>query len=217
MPVGVRWLPWTLPFVICVLVTFMVVSRFNLWLQAIWAGWALTTLGMGLTVMFTRTIPNAGWVCIAMVTGAGLGLLYPSLHTAAELIAAQDESRARRVITNYSFFHFLGKALGVAVGLSIFENELLKKLNANPTFTDYAVQYTNDAVATVAKIQRSPGGEGSAKVQAMDIYVGSLKTLWMVLTGISALALILSFFMKPKEEKSATTYTEVEMDRTYVV
>ncbi|PVI05882.1 MFS general substrate transporter, partial [Periconia macrospinosa] len=217
LPVGVRWLPWTLPFVLCVVATFIVVSKWNIWLPAIWAGWALTTLGVSLTILFTRTVANAGWVCIAMITGAGLGILYPSLHTAAELIAAQDESKTRRAITNFSFFHFLGKSFGVAMGLCIFENELLRKLKANSTFTDFAERYTNDAVATVAKIQISQGGEGSPKQQAMDIYVGSLKTLWMVLAGISALALILSFCMKPKGSNKPTAYTEVEMDRTYIV
>ncbi|CAI6258973.1 unnamed protein product [Periconia digitata] len=215
LPVGVRWLPWTLPFIICVTVTFIVVSRWNLWLLAIWIGWALTTLGISLTVLFTRTVPNVGWVCIAIVTGAGLGVLYPSLHTAAELIAAQDINKARRAITNYSFFHFLGKAFGVAMGLSIFENELLKNLKANPTFEDFATRYTNDAVATVAKIQKT---EGLVQVQIMDIYVQSLRTVWMVLAGISGLALILSIFIKPRESKTAaTTYREVEMDGTYAV
>ncbi|KAF1948410.1 MFS general substrate transporter [Byssothecium circinans] len=214
LPPGVRWLPWMLPFVVFIVVTFIVVSRWNLWLPAIWLGWALVVLGVALTTLYTRTSSNAAWICIAMISGSGIGILYPSLHTASELIAAQDQSRTRRAITNYTFFHFLGKTVGVAMATSIFQNEIFKNLSKNPTYSEFARKYTNDAVALVARIRATEGGPGSAKEQIMDIYIKSLKMVWIVVAVLAALAFVNSFFMMPKETQ---VVEEVEMDRSYVV
>ncbi|KAF2639122.1 MFS general substrate transporter [Massarina eburnea CBS 473.64] len=215
LPPGVRWLPWMLPFVIFVLITFIAVSRWNLWLPAIWLGWALVVLGVSLTTLYTRNSSNAAWIVIAMISGSGIGILYPSLHTASELIAAQDESRARRTITNYTFFHFLGKTVGVAMGTCIFENELLKNLRRNETFSEFAQKYTNDAVALVARISVTPnGGAGSAKEQIMDIYIQALKMVWMIVAVLAALAFINSIFMMPKEKNR---HDDLELDQAYVV
>jgi hypothetical protein len=211
---GVRWLPWMLPFIILVLTTFIVVSRWNMWLPAIWLGWILVLVGVSLTTLYSRTSSNATWVCIAMIAGSGVGILYPSLHTASELIAANNESRARHSITNYTFFHFLGKTFGVAMATSIFQNGLLKNLSNNPIFAEFATKYTNDSVATVAKILVTPGGPGTPKEQIMDIYVKSLKSIWIALAVLAAVALVSSFFMMPKESQ---VEQEVEMDPSYTV
>jgi hypothetical protein len=111
VPAGVRWFPWTIPLAIIILVTFVIISRWNLWIYAIWMGWLLVLFGVAMTTFYTRTSSDGKWVSIAIVSGAGIGILFPSLHTASELIASRenDDERQRRAVTNSSFFHYLGK------------------------------------------------------------------------------------------------------------
>lgn len=217
-PSGVRWFPWTLPLVIFIIITFLVVSSWNCWLPAVWLGWFVVVLGVALTSLFSRTSPNAQWVSIAILLGSGVGILYPSLHTVHELIVAQEQDgKARRAVTNFMFFQLLGKTFGVAITTSIFQNELLKNLLKNPTFEKFAMQYTKDAVALVIRVRATPGGEGSPKAQIADAYVGSLRVIWIVMAVMAGIAMIVSCFMKPRESKITREVEMKNLQEGYVV
>jgi hypothetical protein len=205
---GVRWLPWTLPFI-----------SWNCWLLMIWIGWALVLLGIALTTLYTRTSSNAIWVLAAVILGSGIGILYPALHTASELIASQagDEEMTRRSVTNYGFFHLMGKAFGIAVGASIFGNELLGHFHKIPTVKEYARNYAKDAVALVARIRATPGGEGSPKMMVTDAYVDTLKVVWIVLAAFTAFALVLSVLGRPRDCKPRRDVELRGLDGGYVV
>lgn len=208
---GVRWFPWTLPLVFFILVTFIVVSRWNIWLLSIWLGWFLVLLGVAMSTLYSRSSSDGLWICIAIVLGSGVGILYPSLHTASELIAAQeeDEKMVTRAVTNYSFFQLLGKTFGVGIATSIFENGLIEHLKDNPTFVGLARQYANDAVALVIRVRATSGGEGSPKTQIADAYIDSLRSIWITMAVLAGLALLASCFMMPKVEQESDR--EVEM------
>jgi Na+/melibiose symporter-like transporter len=216
---GVRWLPWTLPFVCFILVTYIVISRWNCWLLSIWTGWILVLLGISLSTLYTRNSSNAMWVCVAILLGSGIGILYPSLHTASELIASQacDEEMTRRSVTNYGFFHLLGKTFGIAIGSSIFGNELLQDFRSIPTVKEYARNYAKDAVALVARIRATPGGEGSPRMLITDAYVDTLRVMWIVLSAFAALALLISFLGRPRELKPQRDVELRNLDESYVV
>lgn len=220
LPAGVRWFPWTLPLVIFILITFVVVSRWNTWLPSIWLGWVLVLLGVALTTIYARTSPTGTWVSIAIVLGSGVGILYPSLHTASELIAEQEEEdngKSRRAVTNYTFFQLLGKSFGVAIATSVFENEFFKHLRSNPLFERFAKEYTTDAVALVTRVRATTGGEGSPKTQIADAYVDSLKTIWILMAVLAGLALVVSCFMMPKESRKKQDVEMKNLDEGYVV
>ena len=159
------------------------------------------------------------WVCVAMLLGSGIGILYPSLHTASELIASQafDEEMTRRSVTNYGFFHILGKTFGIAVGSSIFGNELLHHFRSIPSVKDYARNYAKDGVALVARIRATPGGEGSTRMMITDAYVDTLKVVWIVLAAFAGLALLISILGRPREAKPRRDVEMMNLDPEYIV
>jgi hypothetical protein len=211
-------LPWTLPFVTFILITYIVISRWNLWLFSIWTGWVMVLLGISLTTLYTRTSSIATWVAVAVLLGSGIGVLYPSLHTASELIASQgDEEMTRRSVTNYAFFHLLGKTYGISIGSSVFGNELLKRFESIPTVQEYARNYAKDAVALVARIRATPGGEGSAKMQITDAYVDTLRVIWIVLSVFAGLALLISVLGRPREKKRHRDVEMRDLDKEFAV
>jgi fucose permease len=193
--------------------TYIIVSRWNCWLISIWLGWILVLIGVSLSTLLVRTESVAIWVSSAMLLGTGVGILYPSLHTASELIAAvDDDEMKRRSVTNYAFFHILGKAFGIGIAASVFENELFRHLKNAPAFRPFARQYTNNAVALVVRIRSTPGGEGSPKVEIVDAYVNSLKAVWITIAVFVAIALIASVLGRPKEPEVQEADIEIRID-----
>jgi len=172
-----------------------------------------------MTTLYTRTSSDGTWIAIAFVSGSGIGILFPSLHTASELIASheKDEEKQRRAVTNSSWFHYLGKAFGVAIGTCVFENRVFHHMDGNATFHDYAREYANDSVSLLVRIRATPGGEGSAKVQIADMYVDSLKSIWILMAVLAGLALLSSCFMMPKAWRKEEVEQLKDVDNTYAV
>ena len=172
-----------------------------------------------MTTFYSRTSSDGMWVSIAMVSGSGIGVLFPSLHTASELIAHResDDEKQRRAVTNSSWFHHLGKSFGVALSTCIFQNRLFHQLDANEIYHNYAREYTNTSVSLLVRIRATPGGEGSAKVQIADIYSNALRSVWTTLAVLAGVALLGSCFMMPKKSKAENESEMKTLDGVQVV
>jgi hypothetical protein len=48
---------------------------------SLWSGWVLTVAGMGLLYLLDPNISIPAWIFISLVSGLGLGLLFPRLVT----------------------------------------------------------------------------------------------------------------------------------------
>ncbi|KAF2190863.1 MFS general substrate transporter [Zopfia rhizophila CBS 207.26] len=191
---GVSMLPWTLALAIFALTTAVYIVKSRHYRPAIWLGWFLITLGVALMALFTRSSTTATFVGIAMVSGIGLGVLYPALSIASQAPAQNDNLPF--AVTNYSFFQTLGQTLGVAVGGAIFQNQLHRQLLKNPQLERLAQAYAKDAVAVVQAIRAMPGGEGTLKTDLADAYVHALRPIWIVMAALAGVAFAVSFFTR---------------------
>lgn len=204
---GTYWFPWTFPIAITALITFLVISRWGFWRKAIWLGWVLLTLGGALTTLFSRTISDASWICIAITTGTGIGILYPSLHLFLQTLDVPEEDGLRKTVTSFTFFQLLGNTFGLSISASIFQNELLRNFSSNPVFAEHASKYAKDAVALIIRVRAAKmSGE---KTQLFDAYVDSLRMVWVVMAASAGLALFASCFIK-NNQQSGTRGTEMD-------
>ena len=94
----------------------------------------------------------------------------------------------------YSFFRAFGQGIGVAVGGTIFQNQIKKKLQAYPLLAPLAAEYSKDAAALVQVIKAME--KGTARSQLVDAYADSLKVVWVTMCGLAAVAFFTSFFVK---------------------
>ncbi|KAF2866203.1 major facilitator superfamily domain-containing protein [Massariosphaeria phaeospora] len=199
---GVQLISWTIPLAILAGATVVAIGRWGCWRWAIWSGWGLVVLGIALTSLLTRVSSSTMWVAIAIVSGSGVGILYPSLSAASQLAVSHDEEyELTRAVTNFVFFQFLGQALGVSVGTSIFQNQFSRNVRNNTTFEEHAAHYTNDAVALVSRIRATESAEESSRTQMQEVYVESLNLLWIILAALAGAALLASLLIKKKDMK----------------
>lgn len=155
---------------------------------AIWLGWTLSTIGLGLMCLIKSTTNVTGWILLNLVGGLGLGVLFPSLGYAVQASATADNLAI--AVAMFSFFRALGQAIGVAVGGVVFQNRMHANLLTYPALAPMADAYSQDAAGLVQVIQSM--ADGPIKADLKEAYTDSLRIVWAVCGGISGVALLVS-------------------------
>lgn len=159
---------------------------------ALWSGWILTTLGMGLLYLQDVHTSTAAWVFLNLVPGLGTGILFAGMGIAIpSSSAAIDNSYA---VAFFSFFRALGQSVGVAIGGTIFQNMVRQKLLKYPLLAPMAGEYSKDAAGLVQVIKAMENG--LAKTQLIQAYADSIKVIWVTMCGLAGVALFTLLFVK---------------------
>ncbi|KAF2711951.1 MFS general substrate transporter [Pleomassaria siparia CBS 279.74] len=209
---GIRLLPTTMPLAFFSLLTFFLLNKTKYIRPAIWTAWVLVLISVSLMVLFTRKSGSVVWA-LAFFSGSGVGVLYPSLHMSSHLTTPEAVDPTTTV-TNFTFAQFLGQTFGVAFGFAIFQNEFLTNLTKEESFEYYITSYVQHSTALVTKIPR--GEDGSNAAAMADIFVNSLRPVWIVMAAFAGLALVASAFMKEKEVAQSVV-PDLNVDQAYVV
>jgi len=159
---------------------------------AVWSGWAITVLGVGLATLLKVDTSIPAWIFLTMVSGIGLGILFPSMQFSLQ--AATTNKDMGFAVAMFSFFRTFGQAIGVAIGGVIFQNQMEKKLRAYPQFASRANELAKDAAALVQIIKETP--EGQDKLDLRTAYIDSVRVIFIVLCALASVALVSSFFIK---------------------
>jgi len=171
---------------------------------AIWLGWVVSTIGLGLMCLIKSTTSVMGWILLNIVAGLGLGILFPSLGYAVQ--ASAKPKNLAIAVAMFSFFRALGQAIGVAVGGVIFQNEMYKNLLKYPALAPMANAYSQDAAGLVQVIKGMADGVDKANLK--DAYTDSLRIVWAVCCAISGVALLFSLLTESYDLNQALETTQ---------
>ena len=172
--------------------------------RAIWLGWILVTLGMGLLCLLESNTSIPGWIFLMLVSGLGIGILFTSLICAIQ--ASAKPSQLPMAVAMCSFFRSFGQAIGVAIGGSIFQNRMYANLLLYPALAPYADEYSKDAAALVVIIRSMPAG--SDKNDLKNAYTDSLRIVWAVCCALAGCMIFLSFLTKGYDLNQGATQTD---------
>ena len=157
---------------------------------AIWSGWSLTVLGMGLLYLLGPETSVPAFVFLNLVPGLGMGLLFASMNLAAQ--AAATEKYVGDAAAMYIFMRSLGQGIGVAVGGVVFQSRFAVQLNKYPNIAKNATALAQDASGLVQIIKAIPEGE-EQRVLIVTAYADALKLVWALMAGLAFIAFVLSF------------------------
>ena len=159
---------------------------------AIWSGWVLTVLGTGLLYLLDVDTTPVAWIFLNLVGGLGMGMLFPSMAFAIQ--ASQKNKDLAFAVAMFSFFRAFGQALGVAVGGTVFQNQMKMKLLTYPAVASRAVEYSRDASSLVQIIKAMK--DDAVKENLKHAYADSLKVVWATMCGLAAVGLALSLWTR---------------------
>jgi MFS family permease len=110
---GVAALPQTLTIVPCAVMVGIIVSKTGRYRWSLYAGFSLTTLGMGIMYLLDVKTSVVQWVFILLVSGIGIGLLFPGMNISIQAsVPPKDIAIAAGLFT---FFRATGQSIGVAM------------------------------------------------------------------------------------------------------
>lgn len=149
---GVALFPATFTVAPMAIIAGLAVTKTGRYRWTIWTGWALTTLGMGTLIIWKVNTNLPTIIFTLLVGGIGLGFLFTSLLYQVQSAAKpKDVSFAAAL---FSFFRAFGQAVGVAIGGSIFQNQMKKNL-ASTVLAGQASELAKDAAALVQIIHQT--------------------------------------------------------------
>ncbi|KAH7014036.1 major facilitator superfamily domain-containing protein [Macrophomina phaseolina] len=153
---------------------------------ALWSGWSLTTLGLGLIVYLDVDTSVPSWIFLNLAPGLGTGILFPTMS-----IAVQAASRAcdqAAAVTMFAFLRALGQTLGVAIGGVVFQNQVRQKLQTYPSLALDAIALSKDASGLVEVIKKMPA-YSPEKALLQAAYVSGLRRVWIIICFVKGLPL----------------------------
>lgn len=189
---GVSLFPAT--FTVCpsAMIVGIVITSTGHYRWAIWLGWLVSTIGLGLVRFIKVTTSIYGWVLLNIVPGLGLGILFPSLGYAVQ--ASAEPKDLAIAVAMFSFFRALGQAVGVAIGGVVFQNRMHANLLKYASLAPNAEAYSQDAAGLVRVIKAM--ADGVDKTNLKTAYTDSLRIVWAVNCAVSGVAMIMSLLTK---------------------
>ena len=189
---GVALFPETFTVAPAAVVVGAAITKTGRYRWAVWSGWAITVLGLGILYLLDVNTSTVQWIFLNLCAGLGTGFLYPALAFTLQS-ATSDEDMAFGVAM-FSVLRVAGQALGVAIGGVIFQNQMQRNLRGYPELASQAVDLSKDASALAQIIQGMPLGQ--TRTDLSQAYADALKVIWAVMCGLSALGLLSSLFVR---------------------
>ena len=174
-------------------ITGIIVAVTGRYRWGVWSGWTITTLGCGLLILLDVDTTIPAWIFLNLVPGLGTGVLFSGMNFSLQGSCADEDIAS--AVAFFTFFRSFGQTIGVAVGGVIFQNQIRSKLLSYPLLASMADEYSQDASGLVQVI-KSMSDDLPQKAQLIQAYADSLKTIWLVMCCLSAVALVSSFFIK---------------------
>ena len=191
---GVSLFPQTFTVAPASVVVGILVSKTGRYRWAVWSGWVLTTAGLGVLYLLDVHTKTVSWIFLNLVSGLGTGMLFAGMAFAIQ--ASSSNKDLAFAVAMFSFFRSFGQALGVAIGGTVFQNQMRQKLRAYPALAPKAEEYSRDAAALVQIIKQFPIEQGEVRAQLVQSYADALKVVWVTMCGLSALAMVASIWTK---------------------
>ncbi|KAI5202056.1 putative efflux pump antibiotic resistance protein [Aureobasidium subglaciale] len=182
--------------------TGTIITRVGRYQWAVWSGWMIATLGIGILTLLHPSTSTVEYVFMFICAGIGLGLLMNSLSAAVQAISpTKDIAYASSM---FAFMRSLGLCLGVSIGVTIFQNLLSRRLR----HFGLSIELAENVEVYVALLRSAPAS--AEKTLMKDMINWAFQRLFAIICGISGLGMAISVLI-------GSYSLDKELDSQYVI
>ncbi|KAF8157257.1 major facilitator superfamily domain-containing protein [Crassisporium funariophilum] len=168
----------------------MIVSKTGFYRLVNFVGWVMLLLGVGLLISLQHETSIGLVVLYQLFMGVGMGFLY---STTFAILAPLPLSANGPAVAFLTFLRQFSQAWGVAVGGTILQNSIKKKL---PSTLLLAEHLSEDGQLAYALIPLVPGLPQPLKRQVQDAFLQSLREVWIAFEICTVVGLASFFAMR---------------------
>ena len=192
---GILLLPLIVVEAIAGITVGLVIGKTGRYIEFIWAGVILLTIGNGLYVNLKATSSTASVIAFQVVSGIGVGVLFdPPLLAIQALISQDDIATATATLT---LMRNLGVALSIVIGDIVFRNGMQlqrSKLQNQGLPADLVDELAGpDAATNINLIPNIP--DQAQKLVVKQAFAWSLRNLWILCTCMATIGVLASILV----------------------
>lgn len=172
-----------------------IIHRTGRYLELIWIGCVLCTVGNGLYIHLNATSSLGEIIGFQVVMGLGAGLLFEPPLIALQNLASQEDTAA--ATATQGFIRNLATSASVVIGGVVFQNSMNKqasKLKAAGLPDSLAQRLSGNSAAasiTIIKTIKDP----LQLLAVKKAFSWSLHNMWILYTAIAAVGIVASAFI----------------------
>ena len=192
----------------------VLIHRTGRYLELIWTGTLLLTLGSGLLIDLNASSTLKEIVPFQVVAGLGSGMLFQAPLIAIQAMVSQDDTAT--ATATFSFVRTIGLALSVVIGGVVFQNGMERrapKLRAAGMPESVVSQLSGASAAAnvmvVASIEDQP-----QKAVVKEAFAWSLRNMWILYTAVAFLGCVASCFVGKQVLSKEHTETKTGLKKT---
>lgn len=159
-------------------------------------------MGSGLLYILSPTTSIPAWVFLMLVSGIGIGLLFPAMALAIQASAPPKDIAIAAAM--FTFFRCFGQTVGVAVGGVIFQNRMAANLADQPSLAGSAGSYSLNVVSLIRQINAMPNSDPQ-KMILRTALSHSIRPIWALMCGLAGVSLLTTIFIKHYDLNQALT------------
>lgn len=196
---GILILPLVLSTASSGIMTGAIIHRTGRYLELIWLGLALLTLGNGLYIHLDASSSLGQIIGYQIVSGVGAGSLFQTLTIAIQAMVSQDETAT--ATATLGFVRTLAQASSIVIGGVVFQNSMGRRkaeLLAAGMTESMARKMSGESAAANIEIIKTICCQQAVK----GAFAWSLRNMWILYTCMSGLGLFAcAFILKTRLKK----------------
>lgn len=192
---GLLVIPLTVSEALMGIFTGVVIHRTGRYVELMWTGTVLLTIGNGLYIHLNATSSIVEIVAFEIVAGLGAGLLFAPPLIAIQALVSQDDTAT--ATATLGFIRNLATSMSIVLGGVVFNNGMQNRvpvLHAAGIAANITMELSGgDAAANVLVIGLV--SNPSQRMAVKEAFAWSLRNMWILYTCMSAVGVIASWFI----------------------
>ncbi|KAJ5755611.1 Efflux pump dotC [Penicillium manginii] len=210
---GVLTLPVVLAEAFSGMITGAIIHRTGRYLELVWIGLALMTIGTGLYISLDVDSSLGEIVGFQFLSGFGAGFLFQTPIIAIQAMVTQDETAS--ATATLGFIRNMATATSIVIGGVVFQNSMGQRkssLLATGMSESLAEQMTGDSAAASVEIIKTI--ENAAQLLAVkEAFAWSMRNMWILYTCMSGVGVFCSIFILKTHLNKEHVETVTGLDR----
>lgn len=171
------------------------------YLELIWAGVVMLTLGTGLYIILDAGSSIGAIAGVQVIGGIGAGLLFQPPMVALQANTAQHDIATATATATFGFVRELAAAISVVLGGVVFQNSMegrASNLRLTGASTALVERFSGAAAAANSLLVKDVADAAVRRV-VEDSYASSLHNMWIMYTCMGGLGLAAAAFISRRK------------------